>query len=1139
MSKRSVKQYRFTTAPQTFAWLSLSVVAVLTSFALAASASATTASLGWEVESRVYPTNLKPGGIGTVIVQMYNTGAGSSNGAVTLTDILPPGLEAVEAGPTESFGAIGPGSIEFNEEANEEDEIYEEKHEYLADIGAEQLREWNCSGNTVVTCTTGVGAPSLREPKLGPIMRPIRPGYAGRIAIVVKAVGSSGTGANRVAVSGGGAPTAETSTPVMISPATAGFGIAGFNGWFSNVEGKPDMQAGSHPYDLTLNFSVNSAEKNSAGGSLRDVTIALPPGVVGDPHAVPQCPHQRFFSALAESCPPDTQVGVDRPGIEPGGEEGFGDFELRNPVYNLVPPPGVPAEFGFEVQGTPIVIEAGVRSGSDYGISGSVHDLAYKAVFNNLTLWGVPGEESHRPERCGTAWEQANDCGEPIVGSVPKPLLTLPTSCEGPLTARITADSWTAGDPVAHASLVLHDPTGTPVGLSGCEQLGFSTFLSVAPDTSFADTPAGLTVDLKVPQDGLQAVERLATSNIKDTTVTLPEGVAINPGQAAGLGACGPAEDGLTTEAEKAGGEEDNGPAHCPNNAKVGTDEIETPLLSKPLKGSVYVMPTNPPHLQLLVTAEGEGVFLKLVGDVHLNEQTGQLVTTFSNTPELPFTDFKLSFSGGAQAALTTPVRCGTYNTTTDFTAWSSPFVADLSPTSNFQIAGGTGGVACPPSPLPFSPSMIAGSTTDQAGGFTDFSLLLTRPDDQQRIQGLQFKTPEGLLGMISRVPLCPEAQANAGACSSASQIGHTVVEAGPGPYPLVVPQPGQSPAPIYLTEGYKGAPYGLSIVVPLHVGPFTLQTQIVRAKIEVDPLTTQLTITTDPLPTIIDGIPADLRAINAVIDKPGFMFNPTGCEPGSFSGTATSTEGASVPIGSHFQMGSCRALTFKPNFKVSTSGKTSRKDGASLDAKILYPTGALGDNQASSQSNVKAVKVDLPKQLPSRLTTLQKACPSTTFEVNPAACPEDSKVGTATAITPVLPVTLTGPAYFVSYGGAKFPELVIVLQGYGVTVYLHGETFISKAGITSSTFRKVPDVPITSFELKLPEGPYSALAANGNLCTTKLAMPTAFTGQNGAVLKQSTPISVTGCSKHKATKAKKKSKNSGKGNAHNHNKKK
>ena len=715
--------------------------------------------------------------------------------------------------------------------------------------------------------------------------------------------------------------------------------------------------------------------------------------------------------------------------------------------------------------------------------------------------------------------------------------MTLPTACGEPLTTKLTIESWQTSLGASSESLVWHDTTGAPVGVTGCERLTFPPTLTAAPDTSYADTPAGLTVELKVPQEGLSNNEGLSAADIKDTTVTLPEGVAINPGQAAGLGACGPAEDGLTTEAEKAEGKEDNGPANCPNASQVGTDEIETPLLSKPLKGHVYVMPSNPPHLQLLVVAEGEGVFVKLVGDVNLDEKTGRLVTTFTNTPELPFTDFKLSFSGGAQAALSTPVRCGTYSTTSDFTSWASPIVEDVFPSSNFLVSAGTGGAACPGGgALPFGPSMIAGSTTDQAGGFTDFSLLLTRPDDQQRIESLKFKTPEGLLGMISKVPLCPEAQANAGTCSSASQIGHTVVEAGPGPYPLVVPQPGQPPAPIYLTEGYKGAPYGLSIVVPLHVGPFVLPTQIVRAKIEVDPRTTELTVTTDELPHIITGVPADLRVINAVIDKPGFMFNPTGCEPGSFSGTAYGTEGSSVPISTHFQMGSCRALTFRPNFKVSTSGKTSRKDGASLDAKILYPTGALGDNQASSQSNVKMVKVDLPKQLPSRLTTLQKACTAATFEANPANCPADSRVGEATAVTPVLPVTLTGPAYFVSYGGAKFPELVIVLQGYGVTVFLHGETFISKAGITSSTFRQVPDVPITSFELKLPEGPFSALAANGNLCTTKLKMPTAFTGQNGAAIKQSTPISVTGCTKHKQKKAKKKS---GKANGHNDSKKK
>jgi hypothetical protein len=529
----------------------------------------------------------------------------------------------------------------------------------------------------------------------------------------------------------------------------------------------------------------------------------------------------------------------------------------------------------------------------------------------------------------------------------------------------------------------------------------------------------------------------------------------------------------------------------------------------------------------LLIQAAGEGVEVKLQAVVHLNERTGQLTTTLLETPQAPVSAFRLSFSGGAQAALATPTKCGTYETTSDFTPWAAPFVEDLFPASGFQITSGVNGAPCPPSPLPFSPTMIAGSTTDQAGGYTDFSLLLQAPDDQQRIERLQFKTPEGLEGMIAKVPLCTNAQAEANACPAASAIGHAVVASGPGPYPLVVPQPGQPPAPIYLTEGYEGAPYGLSIVVPLHVGPFVLPTQRVRAKIEVDQLTAQLTVTTDPLPQVVAGVPTDLRSIDAVIDRPGFMFNPTGCSPRSFSGTAFGSEGAQAPISSALQMGSCRALLFKPSLKAFTAGKTSRADGASLGVKLVYPTGELGANQASSQSNIQSVKVELPKKLPSRLTTLQKACTAAQFDANPAGCPAASVVGHATAVTPVLPVALTGPAYFVSNGNESFPNLIVVLQGYGVTVHLVGDTFISKQGITSSTFKQVPDVPIASFELNLPEGPYSALAANGNLCKDRLAMPTDFVAQNGAELKQSTPLTITGCPK--AKKAKKAGRRGGK----------
>jgi hypothetical protein len=295
-----------------------------------------------------------------------------------------------------------------------------------------------------------------------------------------------------------------------------------------------------------------------------------------------------------------------------------------------------------------------------------------------------------------------------------------------------------------------------------------------------------------------------------------------------------------------------------------------------------------------------------------------------------------------------------------------------------------------------------------------------------------------------------------------------------------------------------------------------------------VNPENAALTITSDAtgpyaIPQIIDGIPLQIKHVNVSVDRPDFTFNPTNCAPQQIGGGLTSSQGAFSVLHVPFQVTNCAVLKFKPIFSVSTAGKTSRAKGASLNVKLTYPKAAFG-----TQANIGKVKVDLPKQLPSRLTTLQKACPDSVFNSNPASCPPDSRIGSATATTPVLPVHLEGPAYFVSHGGAKFPELIVALSGEGVTVYLHGETFISPAGITSSTFRTIPDVPIGTFELHLPQGSDSALAANGNLCTSKLTMPTVFVGANGVSLKQSTPITATGCPKHKAKKTtKKKSKKS------------
>jgi hypothetical protein len=1120
---------------------------------------------GWELMAKTKPTYLTPGGRAGIIIRVMNVGAADSDGTVTVTDVLPPGVTATNAG----------GDIQIQTVGNNEAEP-EIAHGY-----------WDCSGNeggpvagaTVVTC---VNDPEKQAHFAGGKGTPNGPGddqesinEDEEIAIGIRAPQVEGTIAepNRVSIAGGGAlGTASTHDPITVSATPAPFGLADAEAFFSNADGTTDTQAGSHPYEATFAFDMNNLvvfhgafTEHAAGGEPRNLAFSLPPGLIGNPNAVPKCTHLEFN---ANNCPATSQVGViaaEAPAevfLDEGKEGESTKYNIRA-VYNLAPPAGEPAQFGFQVAEINNELDTSVRDGSDYGLVSHSNNITQRQVIGAvLTLWGEPGNETHSRFHVGGP-----------VGIGETPFLTLPTSCGGPQEFAVRVNQWEHPAVEAHTSFVTHDENDEPVGFTGCESLGFATALATEPDTSNADTPAGLTVEVKPQSGGLLAPEGESTSDLENTTVTLPQGFVINPGQAAGLQSCPAGRpsfepgserygDALTTPEEKEHGQEDTEAASCPGTSKVGIDEIETPLLAHSLKGNVYILQSNPPELKLLVTASGEGVNLKLVGVVHLDEQTGQLTTKFEGTPELPFSDFKLSFSGGAQAALDTPTQCGVYTTNADFDPWSSPFTADFLTNASFTIKAGPDSGACPSDPLPFTPSLTAGSTTDQAGGFTDFSLLLQRGDGQQRIDGLQFKAPAGLTGELSKVPLCTNAQAESNSCPEASKIGHTIVESGPGPYPLVVPEPGQEPAPIYLTESYDGAPFGLSIVVPLHVGPFVLPTQRVRAKIEIDPTTSQLTITTNELPQVVAGVPTDLREVDAVIERPEFMINPTNCDAQEFTGTATGTPppgvggpGASAPISSHFGVGSCQSLKFEPKVTATSNGQTSKKDGASLTYKVAYPNVAQG-----TDADIRYVKVELPRELPSRLTTLQKACTAKVFQASPTGCPKEAVIGHAVVHTQLLPVPLEGPVYFVSNGGEAFPNLVMVLQGDNVTVELVGDTLI-KNGVTSTTFKAVPDDPFSSFEITLGQGPYSALAANGNLCkptvtktvrkkvkvqvkgrmrtvtrkvkeqvATTLTIPSQYIGQNGATLNANVPIAVTGCPKaHVTKKGKTKTKAKGK----------
>jgi uncharacterized repeat protein (TIGR01451 family) len=1133
----------------------------------AVSARAETAGTGWEAFAQVYPTVLHVGGSGTIQIAIMNVGARPSSGAITVTDTLPAGVSAVEAG-----GMLGSRVVSPEEEA-------EEKVNGVPRGGA----RWRCIGTQVVRCTSDPAY--LKELPYG--QGKTEPGYheVERVGIAVQVGAGVPDGAleNVVGVAGGGASAAaRVVSGVTVGAGEAAFGFAGWDVWFSNADGSVDTQAGSHPYEATFAVGFNEdAGGVLAGGEPRNLEVELPPGFFGEPNAVPRCTREQLDS---EECPADAQVGDALLARSEEHVGGSGGYLIRLPIYNVVPPAGVAAQFALKDDGKALYFDAGPRGYGRYALVTRNDNIPTIEVDSALfTFWGVPPEPSHDPARLEYSAnhnQQAEECdGHGCSSSAPpRPFLTLPTSCGEPQPVTINVTSvWEHPGTTAQASLLSHNEQDVPTGFTGCFALAFNPSISFASDTSEGDTPAGLGVNVTMPQESLRVPGTLSEATIKNATVALPAGFVINPGQAAGLQACRrgdvPGGDDLPTHpGEEGEPERFEGPPDCPNASKVGTIKIKTPLLEdeaeSELEGDAYVLEqsdeepnlqSNPPTLQLLLAASGDGIDLKLVADVQLNKETGQLTTTLSRTPGLPFTSFQLQFTGGAQAALATPVQCGTYTTTSDFTSWASPFIQDAFPSSAFQITGGPDGSACVSSPLPFHPEMVAGATTDQAGGYTGFSLLLQRGDGQQRIERLQFKAPPGLSGMLSTVPLCGEPQAQEGTCSPSSQIGHTSVASGPGPYPLVLPQPGDPEFPIYLTGPYDGAPFGLSIVTPIVAGPFNLGTIVTRARIEIDPRTAQITVTTEPLPQIVDGVPTDLRLIDSVIDRPGFMFNPTNCDPSSFSGTAWGAPppgvggpGATAPIGSRFHVGSCQSLKFAPDFTVTASGKTSRVDGAGLTAKIVYPSTPPGNNQASSQANIASVKVELPRQLPSRLSTLQKACTAAQFDANPAGCPAASVVGHVVVHTPVLPVALEGPAYFVSNGGEAFPNLIVVLQGEGVTIDLVGDTFISRAGITSSTFKTVPDQPFQSFELTLPEGPYSALTANGNLCAStravtvkqrvtvrvkgrkktvtrsvrqttggSLVMPTEFVGQNGATLKQNTKVQITGCAKAKLKAAK------------------
>jgi hypothetical protein len=697
------------------------------------------------------------------------------------------------------------------------------------------------------------------------------------------------------------------------------------------------------------------------------------------------------------------------------------------------------------------------------------------------------------------------------------------------------------------------ESTGTPTDVQ-CEAIGSNAAGSVAAYSnnqpgSPGPYPPYLEAMILPDVHFAEAQQPPATANFKNVKVTLPQGLILNPSAANGLGSCDNTQVGLLTPVGQTPIHFDEAVGGCPSASKIGTVEVDTPLLEDPLVGAAYLAkPFDNPFGSLLamyvmVEDEKTGIVAKLPGLVEADATTGQLTATFDESPELPIEDVHLSLFNGARASLKTSLDCGEQRTTSVVTPWTTPEGADATPSDSFQTTTAPQGGSCAPSEAqaPTTTSFTAGTLSPTAGAYTPFSLRITRADGTQRITGIDTTLPPGLLGKLAGIPYCPDSEiAAAGAmtnalegakqeaspsCSSASEVGTVAIGAGAGPTPIHVS------GHVYLAGPYKGAPISLVVITPAVAGPFDLGVVTTRVALFVDPTSAQIHAVSDPLPTILHGIPLDIRSIDLQLQRPSFTVNPTSCDPFSIMGSALTAAGSSSPLQSRFQVGGCSGLGFKPTLALSLKGGTTRAKNPALTAVLTQPVG---------QANIGSVSVVLPKSEFIDNRHINNPCTRVQYAAN--ACPANSILGRARAYSPLLDQPLEGPVYFRSNGGErKLPDIVADLNGQ---VHLDVVGFIDSVkqkGIEGSrvrnTFATVPDAAVTKFVLELDGGKKGLLQNSANLCKVKNVATVDMTGQNGKTANGNVNVGVK-CKKpkkakkhhKKARKHHKKGKHQGKG---------
>jgi hypothetical protein len=887
--------------------------------------------------------------------------------------------------------------------------------------------------------------------------------------------------------------------------------------------------SGSHPYSVILDANFESTGKYT-DGDIKDMTLDLPPGMIENPTAIPKCntadfstprssPYETTYSG--ESCPSTTQIGTMTLTSSHAGQETrtFG-------VFNLTPPPGFPARYGFSPYGVPITVTPHVREANkEYGLTLDLKNFTQQLDVKGfrIVIWGTPWAISHNGLR-GNCLNEVNpgfpNAKCPISGEAPphttQAYLTLPVSCDSPLKFTVTATSWQQSTPVTR--------TSTSPALQRCNELGFNPIPRGTLSTNRASSPTGYEFTLDGNSQPLLVPASRATSQVKKASVTLPAGMSVNPSVASGLGTCSEAQYAAETVNSAPG-------AGCPNDSKVGELVIESPLVEGQIEGSMFfATPRENPFgtllaLYLVAKSPEHGIMVKVAGRVDSDPATGQLTTTFDDLPQLPYSHFNVRFREGQRSPLATPSECGDYNTEVATSPWLDPSTV-LHQNSPFTLTAGAGGTPCPAGLAPFRPSAVAGTRNSNASSYSPFYLHLTRTDVEQEITSYSSSLPPGLLGRIANIPFCPEnlieaakhqtgaESATEPACPAASLIGHTYTGYGVGQ------ALSYAPGTLYLAGPYHGSPISVVAIDSAKVGPFDLGTVVIRSAIRIDRQTAQVAIDSagsDPIPHILSGFPLRLRDIRIYIDRPKFMINPSSCDPflvsslltgaGERFGDSSDDQPATAP--SPFQVSNCSALGFAPKFGISLRGGHQRGDLPTLRA-VLRPR--VGD------TNVGKATVTLPPKIFLAQENIETICTPKQFTAH--NCPKGSEYGTATAITPLLDKPLTGPVYLRGNGSARaLPDLVAALSGDGVEIDVLGKIDTRLGGLRAR-FDVVPDAPVSKFTMTLRGGQHGIIANATDTCEFPQVATAKFFGQDNDTEAYRIRLRPTSCDSTKKKKS-------------------